>query len=136
MRPMVWWLTLRSRDLTMGRASVETVDDSPALVLGQFEVAAEAGKPMTFDDMRAVIRQDLDLEDGTKLYPSLERSLRHALHRMVSRGGGLIAIGGGGGRADPYQYFMDPTLIGMASKSAEEGNAWLDALAADPRMKP
>ena len=95
-----------------------------------WETIRRHGKPMTFDDIRAVIRQELDVEDGTKLRPSFERSLRHALHRMVSDGG-LIAIGGGG-RADPLRYFMDPTLIAIASTTPEEGHAWLNALAADP----
>jgi hypothetical protein len=88
------------------------------------------GKPMTFDDILTVIRQELGAEDGTKLRPSFERSLRHALHQMVSDGG-LITIGGGG-RADPFRYFMDPTLIAIASTTPEEGHAWLNALAADP----
>ena len=47
------------------------------------------GKPMTFNDIRAVIRQQFEMEDGTKLYPSFERSLRHALQRMV-RDDGLM----------------------------------------------
>ena len=51
-----------------------------------------AGLVTTFDDMRAVIRQELEVEDGTKLRPSFERSLRQALHRMVGRGGGLIDV--------------------------------------------
>jgi hypothetical protein len=88
------------------------------------------GKPMMFEDIRAVMRKELEVEDGTKLYSSFERSLRRALQRMVSDGG-LIAISGGG-PADPYRYFMDPLLIAIASKTPEEGHAWLDALAADP----
>jgi hypothetical protein len=95
-----------------------------------FTIIRQHGKPMTFEDIRAVIRQQFEMEDGTKLYPSFERSLRHALHGMV-KGGGMIAIGGGG-RADPFRYFMDPMIIAMVSKTAEEGGAWLDALAADP----
>jgi hypothetical protein len=30
------------------------------------------GKPMTFNDIRAVIRQQFEMEDGTKLHPSFE----------------------------------------------------------------
>ena len=65
-----------------------------------------------------VIRKELEVEDGTKLYSSFERSLRRALQRMVSDGG-VIAIGGGG-PADPYRYFMDPLLIAIASKSRKK----------------
>jgi hypothetical protein len=39
-----------------------------------------------------------------RLSASFERSIRRALHRMVTEGV-LIAIGGGG-RADPYRYFF------------------------------
>jgi len=45
------------------------------------------GKPMTFEDIRAVIRKEFEVEDGIKLYSSFERSLRRALHLMVSDGG-------------------------------------------------
>jgi hypothetical protein len=83
---------------------------------------------MTFEEIRAVIRQELEVEDGTKLYSSFERSLRHALHRMVSNGG-LIAIGG---RADPFRYSIDPMIIAMTCDTKEEWHAWLDALSADP----
>jgi hypothetical protein len=88
------------------------------------------GKPMTFDDMRAIIRRELEVEEGTKLYSSLERSLRRALHRMVSNGG-VIAFGGGG-RADPFRYFMHPMVITMMCGTNEEISALMDVLAADP----
>ena len=85
---------------------------------------------MTFEEICAAIRQEAELEAGARLPPSFERSLRRALQRMVSHGGGLIAIGRGG-RADPFRSFMDPLLIAMAM-TKEQGKAWLDALAADP----
>ena len=93
------------------------------------------GKPMTFEDIRAVVRQDFE-KDGKQyssfewslLYSSLERSLRRALHRMVSDGG-LIALGGGG-RADPFRYFVHPMVIAMTMP--EEVDALMDALSADP----
>jgi hypothetical protein len=44
-----------------------------------------------FDDIRAVIRQKLEVEDGIKLRSSFERSLHQPLRLMISRGGGLIA---------------------------------------------
>jgi hypothetical protein len=91
-----------------------------------FQTIQRHGKPMTFGEIRAeAIGDELDV----RLSASFERSIRRALHGMTKKG--LLAIGGGG-RADPFRYFMDPILIAMASNSAEEGRAWLDALAADP----
>ena len=60
------------------------------------------GKPMTFNDIRAVIRKQFEI-DGTKyssfewslLHSSLERSMRRALHRMV-RDDMVVAFGDGG----------------------------------------
>jgi hypothetical protein len=72
------------------------------------------GEPTTFEDIRALIRKDFDLADDTKLDPWLERSLRRALQRMVTNGG-LIAIGGGG-RADPFRYFIHPMIIASATQ--------------------
>jgi hypothetical protein len=83
------------------------------------------GKPMTFNDIRAEAIGD----GGFLLATSFERSIRRSLHRMVSDGG-LIAIGGGG-RADPYRYFIHPTIIAMTG-TKEEFAAVMDALAADP----
>jgi hypothetical protein len=95
---------------------------------GLWETIQQHGKPMTFEEMRAVIRQVFEMEDGAKLYPPFERSLRRALHRMVDNGG-LIAIGSGG-RADPYRYFMHPMVIAMAMP--EETETLMERLAADP----
>jgi hypothetical protein len=85
---------------------------------------------MTFEDIRAVIRQGNDLEADTKLRPSFERSLRRALHRMAENGGGLIAIGDGG-RAEPYRYFIHPLIIGMMGKTPQ-ADELEQALEADP----
>jgi hypothetical protein len=84
---------------------------------------------MTFDDIRTVILQELEAETGTRLRPSLVRSLRRALHRMAE-GGGLMAIGDGG-RADPYRYFIHPLVIGMMGKTSK-ADALRHALKADP----
>ena len=94
-----------------------------------FAAIQRHGKPMTFEDIRNVIRQDFEMDDGAKLYPSFERSLRRALHRMV-RTSGLIAIGDGG-RGDPYRYFVHPMIIGMMAKTPET-EALQQALQADP----
>jgi hypothetical protein len=88
------------------------------------------GKPMTFDEIRAVIRQGIEAEPDTKLRASFERSLRRALHRMAEDGGGLIAIGDGG-RAEAYRYFIHPLVIGMMGKTPE-ADALQQALEADP----
>ncbi|WP_369725149.1 hypothetical protein AB8Z38_11560 [Bradyrhizobium sp. LLZ17] len=61
-----------------------------------WETILQHGKPMSFDEMRAIILQELKLEYGSKLRPSFERSMRRALHRMAEPGGRLIAIGDGG----------------------------------------
>jgi hypothetical protein len=95
-----------------------------------FHTIRRHGKPMTFGEIRAAFLRDFGAEPGMELTPSFERSLRRALHNLTSNGP-LIAVGGGG-RADPHRYFMDPIVIAMASKTAEEGLAWLEALEADP----
>jgi hypothetical protein len=87
-----------------------------------FETIRRHGQPMTFDELRIEAIGD----DGGRLRGAFERSMRRALHRMVSDGG-LIAIGGGG-RADPFRYFVHPMVM-----PPEETNALMDALAADPR---
>jgi hypothetical protein len=81
-----------------------------------WETILQHGKPMTFDDIRAVILQELEVEAGTRLRLSFERSLRRALHRIAEPGGELIVIGEGG-RADPYRYFIHPLIIGMMGKT-------------------
>jgi hypothetical protein len=83
------------------------------------------GKPLTFDYIRA----EAIGPDGGQLSASFERSMRRALHRMVSTGG-LVTIGDGG-RADPYRYFINPLVIGMMGKTPEAA-ALQQALEADP----
>jgi hypothetical protein len=95
-----------------------------------WETIRQHGKPMTFDDLRATILQGIGAEDGAKLRPSFERSLRRALNRMAENGGGLIAIGDGG-RAEPYRYFIHPLIIGMMGKTPE-ADALQQALEVDP----
>jgi hypothetical protein len=85
------------------------------------------GKPMTFGDIRAVINPDL--EPGERLRVSLERSLRRALHRLVSDGM-LIAMGEGG-PGEPLRYFINPVSIGMMGDTPE-AHALQEALKADP----
>jgi hypothetical protein len=87
------------------------------------------GKPMTFDDIRAAIDRASGAPKGARLRPSVERSMRRALHRMVSNGG-MIAIGDGG-RAEPFRYFIHPILIGMMGDTPE-ASALRAALEADP----
>ena len=79
---------------------------------------------MAFAEIRAEA-----VEAGIWVSPSLERSLRRALYRMV-RGGELIAIGDGG-RAEPYRYFIHPMIIGMMGKTPV-ADALYKALEADP----
>jgi hypothetical protein len=96
------------------------------------------GKPMTFAEICAIILQKLEVEggleveDGTKLHqllPSFTRSMRRALHRMVSCGE-LIAIGDGG-RAEPYRYFIHPLIIWLMGDTPE-AHTLQEALRADP----
>ena len=84
------------------------------------------GKPMTFDDIRAVA---LGNDPDRKLRPAFERSLRRALQYMV-RDGGLIAIGEGG-RSEPFRYFIHPLVLGGMGDDPET-RAWMQALLADP----
>ena len=60
---------------------------------GLWQEIRQHGKPMAFAEIRAEV-----VKAGIWVSPSLERSLRRALYRMVSDGE-LIAIGSGG-RAD------------------------------------
>ena len=87
------------------------------------------GKPMTFEEIRAVIRQTFELEDGAKLYPSFERSLRRAIHRMVSDR--MLVAFGDGGRSDPYRYFFHPMGIAIMCDEPEAQALW-KAMQADP----
>ena len=77
-----------------------------------WQTIRQHGKPMGFAEIRAEV-----VRAGIWVSPSVERSLRRALHRMVSDGG-LFAIGSGG-RADPHCYFIHPMIIGMMGKTPE-----------------
>jgi hypothetical protein len=83
---------------------------------------------MTFEDVRAAIRRDINAEPEAELRSSFERSVRRSLHRMVSEGF-LIAIGGGG-RGDPYRYFFHPIGIPLMCGEPEARALW-KALEAD-----
>ena len=89
-----------------------------------WQAIQQHGKPMAFAEIRAEV-----VEAGIWVSPSLERSLRRALYRMVSDGE-LIALGSGG-RADPHRYFIHPMIIGMMGKTPE-ADALFKALKADP----
>jgi hypothetical protein len=91
-----------------------------------FATIQRHGKPMTSDEMRAEAIGD----DGGRLSASFERSIRRALHRMVSDGG-LIVIGDGR-RADPFRYSIDPMIIAMTCDTKEEWHAWLDGACGCP----
>jgi hypothetical protein len=69
------------------------------------------GRPMTFEAIRATVRQGADLPADAKLRPSFERSLRRATHSLT-QSFHLIAIGDGG-PGDPHRYFIHPLMIGM-----------------------
>jgi hypothetical protein len=101
-----------------------------------FFTIRQHGKPMTFKDIRVVIRKEFE-EDGklyssfewSLLYSSLERSLRRALHRMVKDG--LLVAFGDGGQSDPYRYFFHPMGIAIMCGEPEAHALW-KALEADP----
>lgn len=87
-------------------------------------------KPMTFEDIRAVIRQDNDLEAGTELQRSFERSLRRALQHLARDG--LLIVIGGGGPGDPFRYFFHPLSIGMmGERGLPEQRALEEAIQAE-----
>ena len=76
------------------------------------------GKPMTFEEMRAALLPQNDvLEPDVRVLRSFERSAWRALHRLVSQDA-LITIGGGG-RADPFRYFLHPRVIAMTMPAEE-----------------
>ena len=83
------------------------------------------GKPMTFEDIRIEAIGD----DDVQLSASFERSVRRALHRMVSTGM-LVALGAGG-RSDPSRYFLHPMGIAIMCDEPEAEALW-KALGADP----
>ncbi|MGO9421177.1 hypothetical protein [Roseiarcus sp.] len=91
---------------------------------------SRAGKPMTFEDMRAAILESAGTPPTAKLLPARERSLRRAVQRLTDDSV-LIAIGDGG-RGDPFRYFIHPVIIGMISHDdPERGRALEAALTAD-----
>jgi hypothetical protein len=88
-----------------------------------FQTIKTYGKPVTFADLRTIILKAENAPSSQRWLPqSVERSLRRALHRMVSDGV-LIAIGGGG-RGDPYRYFIDPILVAMISAASGDPAEW------------
>jgi hypothetical protein len=72
---------------------------------------------MTFEDIRAVIRQARHLGQGAGLERLFEWSLRRALHGLTGSGA-LIALCDGG-PGDPRRYFIHPFVIGMIGDTAE-----------------
>jgi hypothetical protein len=80
------------------------------------------GKPMTFAEMCGVS------DPFDPLSPSMVRSARRALHRLVDAEM-LITIGEGG-RAEPYRYFLHPMCIVFMGKTPE-ADALMAALQAD-----
>jgi hypothetical protein len=90
-------------------------------------------KPFTFAELRDIILEtNRDAYDGAKieLRPSFERSLRRALHRLVSTE--IFIALGSGGRADPHRYFINPRLI-VARNGDDQSrfDALMSALEAD-----
>lgn len=71
------------------------------------------GKPITFGELRGCA---IDPRLGF-LSSSEERSLRRALQGLV-RDKTLIALGGGG-RADPHRYFINPLIAAMVGDKAQ-----------------
>lgn len=63
-----------------------------------FRTLHAKGRPMTFVELR-----------GGDIGPTLERSLRRALKRMVDEG--VIRTIGSGGRSDPIRYFIGSGLV-------------------------
>jgi hypothetical protein len=86
-----------------------------------FEIIRAHGKPMTFAEI-------LGIDEGPFL-PSVIRSVRRAVHKLV-KDGTLITVGGGG-RGDPYRYFFDPIGMAMFWDRAEY-DALMAGLEADP----
>jgi hypothetical protein len=96
---------------------------------GLMAMIRQHGKPMTFEDMRANIRQGIGAKpDDAKLRVSFERSMRRALHRLTSDH--LLLAMGDGGPGDPLRYFIHPLMIGMMGDTPEAG-ALSEALKAD-----
>ena len=87
------------------------------------------GKPMTFEEMRAAIKRDVDAEPDAELRASFERSVRRSLHRLTVEGI-LVAIGDGG-QSDPHRYFLHPLGIAISCDAPEAQALWKE-LEADP----
>ena len=83
-------------------------------------------KPISFEQIRAAALEEAGAEDGARLRPSPERSMRRALHSLV-KGGGVVALGTGG-QAEPHRYFPSIIVLGMSCDSTDEYNAIIDSL--------
>ena len=86
-------------------------------------VAENPAKAVTFDEILMSIRQSWGVNDpGNKelIGPSLKRSLRRALQRLVETEH-VVAIGDGG-RGDPFRYCVHPLVLasGAGTKEAYE----------------
>jgi hypothetical protein len=68
---------------------------------------------MSFTDIRAcfIVKHGGDPENGDRLTPTHERSLKRALKGLVDRGDVLI-VSGEGGPGDPYRYVTVETFAG------------------------
>jgi hypothetical protein len=94
-----------------------------------FATILRHGKPMTFGDIRAEIRQRLGVQANAKFRASFERSARRALHRLT---GNLFLIAmGDGGPGEPFRYFLHPLGIRMMADTPEARALW-EAFEADP----
>ena len=92
----------------------------------------EHGQPMTFADIRIVVKKDAGAE-WYVTHPSFERSLRRALNTLV-RNEFLITLGNGR-PGNPYRYFHHPYLIMFMGENTPRGRALHLALnAAVPRL--
>ena len=95
-----------------------------------FRTIHNARKPMTFNEIRASILQELGANDpDAKLRPAFERSLRRSL-KALADDGALMALGEGG-PGDPKRYWLDPLMVAITG----DEKAYLEATAileADP----
>jgi hypothetical protein len=102
--------------------------------LGRIELALLTtirlhGKPITFADIRSHVNEGRGVEPGAKLRLAFERSMRRALHQLVSKF--LLVAIGDGGPGDPLRYFIHPLVIG-AMGDTPEAHALKAVLEADP----
>jgi len=74
------------------------------------------GAVMGFTDIRAcfIAKHGGDPENGDRLTPTHERSLKRALKGLVDRGDVLV-VGGEGGPGDPYRYTTIEDFAGTAN---------------------